>query len=78
MHLNDPTLLRQQCFVGGAWVGAPEADVTDPATGAVIGKVPRFGAAETRMAIETAHGAFSGWAKRPVRSARRFCAPGST
>ncbi|MCR4283312.1 MAG: NAD-dependent succinate-semialdehyde dehydrogenase [Bauldia sp.] len=63
MQLKDPTLLRQQCFVGGKWVGKPEIDVTDPATGAVIAKVPRFGVAETRDAIAKAHAAFPAWAK---------------
>src|SRR5262245_60691538 len=51
MQLRDPDLLRQQCFVGGKWIGTPETDVTDPATGAVIARVPRFGTAETRDAI---------------------------
>ncbi len=32
--------------------------VVDPATGEVIGDVPRFGAAETRRAIEAAGRAF--------------------
>ncbi|MEX0697391.1 MAG: NAD-dependent succinate-semialdehyde dehydrogenase [Dongiaceae bacterium] len=63
MQLKDPTLLRQQCFVGGKWVGEPQTDVTDPATGAVIARVPYFGMAETRDAIERANAAFAGWAK---------------
>jgi succinate-semialdehyde dehydrogenase/glutarate-semialdehyde dehydrogenase len=63
MQLKDPTLLRQQCFVGGTWVGELETDVTDPATGAVIARVPYFGAAETRDAIESANAAFARWAK---------------
>jgi succinate-semialdehyde dehydrogenase/glutarate-semialdehyde dehydrogenase len=63
MKLNDPSLLRQQCFVGGQWVGAPATDVTDPATGEVIAKVPRFGKSETRDAIEKANAGFPGWAR---------------
>ena len=63
MELRDPSLLRQQCFVGGKWVGTPETAVTDPATGEVIAKVPRFGTAETKDAIAKAHAAFPGWAK---------------
>ena len=63
MDLKDPTLLRRQCLVGGAWVGTPETDVSDPASGDVVGKVPRVGAAETRTAIEKAHAAFAGWAR---------------
>ena len=63
MRLKDPTLLRQQCFVGGKWIGTPATEVTDPATGAVIARVPYFGTAETKDAIARAHAAFPGWAK---------------
>ena len=41
--LRDPTLLRQQAFVGGAWIDADDGrtlDVFDPATGARLGSVP--------------------------------------
>jgi len=63
MELRDPDLLRQQCFVGGKWIGTPETPVTDPATGKIIAKVPHFGGAETKDAIAAAHAAFPGWAK---------------
>ena len=62
MQLKDPTLLRQQCLVDGAWVGTPEMDVTNPATGEVIARVPLFGADEARAAIAAAHKALPGWA----------------
>jgi succinate-semialdehyde dehydrogenase/glutarate-semialdehyde dehydrogenase len=62
MKLKDPSLLRQQCFVGGQWIGTPETEVTDPATGEVIARVPRFATAETRDAIAKANAAFPGWA----------------
>ena len=63
MKLKDPSLLREQCFVGGQWIGTPETAVTDPATDETIAKVPRFGTAETRDAIEKANAAFPAWAK---------------
>jgi succinate-semialdehyde dehydrogenase/glutarate-semialdehyde dehydrogenase len=63
MKLKDLTLLRQQCFVGGAWTGTPAGEVTDPATGETIGKVPTFGKSETRQAIEAANTASPGWAR---------------
>jgi succinate-semialdehyde dehydrogenase/glutarate-semialdehyde dehydrogenase len=63
MDLRDPSLLRQQCFVGGKWIGTPETDVTDPATGKIIAKVPHFGGAETKDAIAVADKAFAAWAK---------------
>jgi succinate-semialdehyde dehydrogenase/glutarate-semialdehyde dehydrogenase len=62
--LRDPTLLRQQAFVGGAWIDADDGrtlDVFDPATGARLGSVPQLGAAETRRAIELAEMAWKSW-----------------
>src|SRR6476661_2560138 len=64
MQLKDPSLLREQCYVGGAWIGTPAIDVTDPATGGLVARVPRFGTNETRDAIDKANAAFPGWAKR--------------
>ena len=55
LQLKDPTLLRQQCYVDGAWrdaAGGGTKPVTNPATGAVLGTVPNMGADETRAAIE--------------------------
>ena len=63
MKLNDPSLLREQCFVGGAWTGTPETPVTDPASGDVIARVPRFGRTETRDAIDKANAAFPAWSQ---------------
>ena len=36
LNLKDPELLRQQCYIDGAWVDADNGatlDVTNPATG---------------------------------------------
>ena len=44
--LKDPTLLRTQCFINGRWCDADNGEtitVTNPATGEVIGTVPRMG-----------------------------------
>jgi succinate-semialdehyde dehydrogenase/glutarate-semialdehyde dehydrogenase len=67
MKLSDSGLLKQQCFVGGAWVGKPERAVTNPATGEEIAKVPVFGAAETRDAVEKADIAYRGWRARTAK-----------
>jgi succinate-semialdehyde dehydrogenase/glutarate-semialdehyde dehydrogenase len=64
LSLRDPSLLKDRCFVGGAWIGVPEIDVTDPASGETIAAVPNFGAAETRKAVEAADGALPGWRGR--------------
>ena len=58
LRLNDPSLLVDRCYVGGAWVGEPLDPVNNPATGALIGRVPRFGVAETTTAVERAEEAF--------------------
>lgn len=65
--LKDKTLLRQQCYINGQWVDGAEGgtiNVTNPATGAIIGTVPNLGAAETRAAIVAANIAYSAWRGR--------------
>jgi len=64
MQLHDQTLFRQQCYVDGKWTDALNRGtlpVTNPATGEVIGTVPRMGAEETRLAIEAADKALPAW-----------------
>ena len=64
LKLKDPTLLRQQCFIDGAWVDADSKqtiNVTNPATVAIIGTVPKMGAAETHRAIVAANTAQAAW-----------------
>ena len=70
LPLKDRELLRTQCFIGGRWVDADDGatfEVLNPATGQLIGTVPRAGAAETRRAIEAAAGAFAGWARKTAK-----------
>ena len=55
LQLKDPTLLRHQAYVNGAWMdadGGQTINVSNPATGEHIGTVPLMGAAETRRAIK--------------------------
>ncbi|MEO8628310.1 MAG: NADP-dependent succinate-semialdehyde dehydrogenase [Betaproteobacteria bacterium] len=64
MQLNDSKLFRQQCYIDGQWTDAQSKEtvpVTNPANGAVIGSVPKMGAAETRIAIEAADKALPAW-----------------
>lgn len=64
MQLKDTKLFRQQCYVNGAWVDADSGetiDVTNPATGEKLGTIPKFGADETRRAIEAANAAWPAW-----------------
>ena len=64
MQLKDAKLFRQQAYVDGAWVDADNGQtikVNNPATGEIIGSVPKMGAAETRRAIEAADKALPAW-----------------
>ena len=66
MQLTDTNLFRQQCYVDGQWVAAKgdQIDVTNPATGEILGTVPNLGADETRVAIEAAAAALDSWRAR--------------
>ena len=66
-QLKDARLFREACYVDGAWVKAKSGGtvaVDNPATGEIIGSVPKLGAAETREAIEAANKAFPAWSKK--------------
>jgi len=68
--LKDPSLFRTQAFLAGQWVGADSGrtiNVTNPATGALIGTVPEMGAAETRRAIEAANKAWPAWRAKTAK-----------
>jgi succinate-semialdehyde dehydrogenase/glutarate-semialdehyde dehydrogenase len=68
LKLNDPSLLRHQCFIDGQWRdGTAQIDVTNPANGQLVGTVPRFGNVETRQAIEAAHRAGPGWRAKTAK-----------
>ena len=70
VQLADSKLFRQSCYVDGAWVnarGGATINVDNPATGEIIGTVPKFGAAETRDAIEAASRAFPEWRKKTAK-----------
>ncbi|MBG3937678.1 NADP-dependent succinate-semialdehyde dehydrogenase [Pseudomonas aeruginosa] len=79
MQLKDAKLFRQQAYVDGAWVDADNGQtikVNNPATGEIIGSVPKMGAAETRRAIEAADKALPAWraltAKERANKLRRW------
>src|SRR5260221_2465021 len=66
--LEDPRLFRQACYVDGAWIDAVATIAVDnPATGDIVGLVPRLGRPETRAAIEAAARAFPAWRKKPAK-----------
>src|SRR5947199_10181308 len=49
-RLKDPSLLREQCYIEGGWVGRPERPVTNPANGVELAKVPKMGTDEATQA----------------------------
>ncbi|WP_443030444.1 NAD-dependent succinate-semialdehyde dehydrogenase [Sphingomonas sp. ZT3P38] len=64
----ETALRREACLIDGAWVTADRwIDVDDPATCAVIGRVPSLGAVETERAILAAQRAMAPWAARPAK-----------
>jgi succinate-semialdehyde dehydrogenase / glutarate-semialdehyde dehydrogenase len=68
--LSDPSLLCEQGYIDGAWVdadGGDRVDVTDPATGDVVGTIPDMGADETRRAIEAANAAWPAWRAKTAK-----------
>ncbi|MCG8492012.1 MAG: aldehyde dehydrogenase family protein, partial [Sneathiellales bacterium] len=65
LNLKDPDLFRQQGLIGGTWCNAESGatlDVTNPATGEVMGTIPKMGALETKRAIDAAKAAMPEWA----------------
>ncbi|WP_312299738.1 NADP-dependent succinate-semialdehyde dehydrogenase [Stutzerimonas nitrititolerans] len=79
MQLKDSSLFRQQAYVDGAWLdadGGQTLEVNNPASGEVLGTVPKMGAAETRRAIEAAERALPAWrdltAKERSQALRRW------
>jgi succinate-semialdehyde dehydrogenase/glutarate-semialdehyde dehydrogenase len=70
VSLKDMRLFREACYVDGQWVQAASGatcGVDNPATGEIIGKVPKLSAAETRHAIEAANTAFKSWSARTAK-----------
>ncbi|PLR61603.1 succinate-semialdehyde dehydrogenase I [Pseudomonas sp. QC2] len=70
MKLRDSSLFRQQAYIAGVWTDADNeqhVDVNNPATGEILGQVPKMGAAETRRAIEAAEQALPAWRARTAK-----------
>ncbi|MGI9378568.1 MAG: aldehyde dehydrogenase family protein, partial [Methyloligellaceae bacterium] len=61
MDQRIPSLIREKCYVDGQWIGEASLDVINPSNGEVVGRVPNFGAEETRQAVEAADKALKPW-----------------
>ena len=71
LALKDPSLFKQQCYLNGAWVDAPAGaqttTVTNPATGEVIGHVPRMGRTVAAQAIVDANASWKAWRNKTAK-----------
>ena len=64
LTLQDPALLKSQCYLDGQWLDASDGAtlaVHNPATGALISTVPSLGRAQTQDAVDAAQRAFAPW-----------------
>ena len=69
-HLKNASLFRQRAFLDGQWCDAESGAtirVCNPATGALVGTVPKMGPSETRRAIEAASKAMPAWRAKTAK-----------
>ncbi|WP_426400545.1 NAD-dependent succinate-semialdehyde dehydrogenase [Ralstonia sp. R-29] len=69
LTLTRTDLIRNANYIAGEWAAAagPLLEVSDPATGNVIARVPDSGATEAQAALDAAHAAFPAWRKVPAK-----------
>lgn len=70
LNLKDSSLFKQLAYIDGQWVGADSGatfDVTNPATGELIARVPQMGEAEAERAVIAAHKAFKQWKRKTAK-----------
>ena len=62
MKLQDPSLLKEKCYIDGTWVdGKGRIEVYNPADNSLIGSVPSLGKQETEAAIQAAENSYMAW-----------------
>ena len=72
--MSESRFFREDCYIDGKWVGGRDRiSVNNPATGEMIGSVPKFGRAETAHAIDAAHAAFMLWREKPAAERADLC-----
>jgi len=68
LPLKDPKLFRTQCYIDGEWTGNGKTQpVVNPATGAVLGTVPKLGGEEARRAVDAAERAWPAWRAKTAK-----------
>ncbi len=72
--LSDNRFFRENCYIDGQWVGgADRIKVNNPATGEIIGSVPKLGRKETAQTVDAAHAAFLLWREKPAAERADIC-----
>jgi len=72
--MPESRFFREDCYINGKWVGGLDRiSVNNPATGEIIGSVPRLGRTETAQAIDAAHAAFLLWREKPAAERADLC-----
>ncbi len=69
MNASQVATRELSFYTGGTWeapAGAPFHDVVNPATGAVLARVPYASAAHVDATVRNAHAAFLSWRETPV------------
>ena len=62
LGLQRPDLFREAAYIDGRWVMGPASlEVTNPATGQVLGRIPDLGEAEALAAVTAAEKAYPAW-----------------
>jgi succinate-semialdehyde dehydrogenase/glutarate-semialdehyde dehydrogenase len=64
LALRDPSLLRTQCYVDGAFVGEPADVVRNPATGEELALFPALDGTAAKATVDAAARAFKPWSRR--------------
>ena len=70
MKLTDSALIKDKTYVDGAWVTAADAatfDVTNPATGTVIGTCPDMSETDIGNAVAAAEAALPAWRAKTAK-----------
>ena len=70
MKIKNKKLFKEQCYIDGKWVDSSNnetIEVNNPATLEIVGKVPKCGTEETRIAIEAANSSWKGWKEKTAK-----------
>lgn len=68
--MSNLTFKFEKAYINGKWVDADNKgtiNVTNPATGEILGTVPKMGVAETRKAIKAANTALPAWRSKTAK-----------